>query len=65
MQHEAKPTPRAKCSVEASDSAERVDAGVDRSGIRELLRLTPAQRIATLPDEAAFIERLRTARRIS
>ena len=51
--------------IDASDPAERVGAGVDRSGIRALLRLTPAQRLATLQDEAAFIARLRTARRIS
>jgi transcriptional regulator with XRE-family HTH domain len=37
-------------------------AGVDRSEIRELLRMTPAQRLATLVTEAAAAERLVDAR---
>jgi hypothetical protein len=63
MQHEGEPT---RDPDHRNGRPERVGAGVDRSGIRELLRLTPAPRIATLEEEeAAFIDQLRTARPIS
>jgi len=38
--------------------------GVDRTAIRELLRMTPAQRARSLVDEAATHERLARARRV-
>jgi len=49
---------------ETIESLPRAGEGVDRNGIRELLRRTPAERLATLPDEAATMERLRAARRV-
>lgn len=49
---------------ESLESVPRAGEGVDRSGIRELLRLTPRQRLATLPDEAATLDRVRAARRV-
>ena len=64
-QHESDAMRGSDREIEASGPAERVGVGVDRSGIRELLRLTPAERLATLQEEAAFIARLRTARRVS
>ena len=39
-------------------------AGVDRSGVRELLKMSPAQRLATLVEEARATERLAGARRL-
>lgn len=39
-------------------------SGVDRTGIRELLRLTAAERLAGLVDEAAAAERLAGAHRL-
>jgi transcriptional regulator with XRE-family HTH domain len=39
-------------------------AGVDRSGIRALLALTPAQRLATLVAEGPALERFAHARRL-
>jgi transcriptional regulator with XRE-family HTH domain len=36
--------------------------GVDRSGIRDVLARTPAERIASLTDEASTLERLSKAR---
>jgi len=42
----------------------RAGVGVDRTGIRALLRLTPAQRLGTLQEEAATLERLLAARRV-
>ena len=41
----------------------RAGVGVDRTEIRELLALTPGQRLGTIADEAAFQERLSRARR--
>ena len=35
--------------------------GVDRTGIRELLRMTPEERVASLVEEVAALERLRAA----
>jgi predicted transcriptional regulator len=41
----------------------RLGVGVDRTVIRELLRLTPRERIQRAAQEAAFLERFLTARR--
>jgi transcriptional regulator with XRE-family HTH domain len=49
---------------ETIESLPRAGEGVDRSGICELLHLTPAERIATLPDEAAAMDRLLSASRV-
>ena len=49
---------------ETIEALPRAGEGVDRTGIREQLRLTPAERLATLPDEAATLDRLRAARRV-
>jgi hypothetical protein len=38
--------------------------GIDRTAIRALLRLTPAERLNTLRDEARTLERLLSARRV-
>ncbi len=38
--------------------------GVDRTGIRALLRLTPAQRLGTLREEASTLDRLLTVRKL-
>ena len=38
--------------------------GVDRTEIRRLLSLTPAQRLASLVEEARVMDRLNHARRI-
>jgi transcriptional regulator with XRE-family HTH domain len=43
----------------------RAGAGVDRTTIRALLALTPAGRLASLPAEAATLDRLDRARRIA
>ena len=40
----------------------RAGDGVDRTTIRSLLALSPRDRLATLPDEAALLERLAAAR---
>ena len=37
--------------------------GIDRTEISALLRLTPAERLRTLQDEASVLERLLSARR--
>jgi predicted transcriptional regulator len=42
----------------------RAGIGVDRTGIRALLRLTPAQRLGTLREEASTLDRLLTARKL-
>jgi transcriptional regulator with XRE-family HTH domain len=42
----------------------RPGVGIDLSGIRALLELTPAQRVETLRDEAATLARLTGARRL-
>jgi transcriptional regulator with XRE-family HTH domain len=39
----------------------RLGAGVDRSLIREMLRRTPAERLASMEDEAAFLATLERA----
>jgi transcriptional regulator with XRE-family HTH domain len=49
---------------EVLEAMPRAGAGVDRSTIRELLALTPAERLATLPAEAATLDRLAAARRV-
>ena len=43
----------------------RAGAGVDRTTIRALLALTPAGRLASLPAEAATLDRLDRARRVA
>jgi predicted transcriptional regulator len=43
----------------------RAGVGIDRSEIRALLALTPAQRAATLIDEAKTLDRLDRARRVN
>src|SRR5258708_33135001 len=48
---------------EGLGTAPLAGAGVDRSGIHALLAMTPAQRLATLVEEAPVIERLEAARR--
>jgi predicted transcriptional regulator len=42
----------------------RAGAGIDRTEIRELLALTPAERVAALVDEARTLDRLIHARRM-
>jgi len=42
----------------------RAGSGIDRTEIRVLLALSPAQRMASLVDEAPAMDRLRQARRI-
>jgi hypothetical protein len=42
----------------------RAGVGIDRTGIRALLALTPAQRIAMLRDEATTLARLSDARQL-
>ena len=42
----------------------RSGVGIDRTGIRALLTLTPAQRLETLRDEAVTLARLTGARRL-
>jgi transcriptional regulator with XRE-family HTH domain len=49
---------------ETLESLPRAGEGIDRSGIRELLRLTPRERLASLPDEVALLDRLHAARRV-
>jgi transcriptional regulator with XRE-family HTH domain len=48
---------------EAIDVVPIAGVGIDRTGIRTLLSLTPAERIATLRDEAATLDRVAVARR--
>jgi len=43
----------------------RAGSGIDRTEIRVLLALSPAQRIAALIDEASALDRLTQSRRIS
>jgi predicted transcriptional regulator len=38
--------------------------GIDRTEIRALLKLTPAERLRTLRDEATTLDRLTSARRV-
>ena len=49
---------------EAIEAVPRAGLGVDRSTIRALLAMTPAERLATLPAEAAALERLAAARQL-
>lgn len=49
---------------ETIEALPRAGVGIDRSEIRVLLALTPAQRAATLVDEARTLERLNRARRV-
>jgi predicted transcriptional regulator len=42
----------------------RAGDGIDRTAIRELLEMSPEQRLSTLPAEAAFLDRLASARRV-
>lgn len=48
---------------ETVEALPRPGIGVDRTGIRALLAVSPAERAATLVDEAATFERLAAARR--
>ncbi len=49
---------------ESIEALPRAGDGVDRTAIRALQRLTPAERLATLRDEARTLERLQMARRV-
>jgi len=49
---------------ETMEVVPRPGVGIDRTGIRALLALTPAQRVETLRDEAATLARLTGARRL-
>lgn len=42
----------------------RAGVGIDRTGIRALLALTPAERLASVVEEARTMERLGRARRV-
>jgi transcriptional regulator with XRE-family HTH domain len=49
---------------ESIEARPRLGQGVDRSLIRDMLRRTPAERLASLGEEAAFVDTLdRAARR--
>lgn len=48
---------------ESIEALPRLGVGVDRSLIREMLRRTPAQRLASLSEEAEFVGKLDRARR--
>src|SRR5260370_32780074 len=50
---------------ETIEAVPRAGSGIDRTGIRELLTLTPAQRIASLVEEAPTMDRLGSARRVN
>ncbi|HEX5266625.1 MAG TPA: helix-turn-helix domain-containing protein [Acidimicrobiales bacterium] len=52
----------AACGEEL-EARPQLGAGIDRTGIRELVRLTPAERIAGLVEEASAAERIAQARR--
>lgn len=49
---------------ETVEAIPQLGIGIDRTEIRVLLALTPAQRVATLADEAQTLDRLSRARRI-
>lgn len=49
---------------ESLEARPRLGVGVDRSLIREMLRRTPAERLASMGDEAAFLDTLDRARRV-
>jgi transcriptional regulator with XRE-family HTH domain len=49
---------------ETIEAVAQLGVGIDRTQIRVLLALTPAQRVATLADEAPTLDRLSRARRI-
>jgi len=51
----------AACGEEL-EAMPRAGDGVDRTTIRDLLALSPAERLATLPAEAAMLDRLARAR---
>lgn len=46
------------------EAVPRAGVGIDRTEIRELLALTPAERVATLAEEATVLARLGRAHRI-
>lgn len=50
---------------ETIEALPRAGSGIDRTEIRVLLALSPAQRIAALIDEASALDRLTRSRRIS
>jgi predicted transcriptional regulator len=49
---------------EQLDALPRAGDGVDRAPIRDLMEMSPGERLATLPAEAAVLERLASARRV-
>lgn len=49
---------------ETIEALPRAGVGVDRTGIRALLALTPVQRLGTLREEASTLDRLLNARRV-
>jgi transcriptional regulator with XRE-family HTH domain len=49
---------------EELDAMPRAGDGVDRTPIRELLGMSPEERLASLPAEAAFLDQLAAARRV-
>jgi len=49
---------------ESLEAIPRAGVGIDRTQIRELLALTPAERVAALAHEATILDRLGRARRI-
>ena len=49
---------------ETVETVTKLGVGIDRTQIRVLLALTPAQRVATLADEAPTLSRLIGSRRI-
>lgn len=48
---------------EALDAVPKRGVGVDRSLVRDMLRRSPAQRLASVPEEADFLLTLDAARR--
>jgi len=50
---------------EGLGAAPAAGRGVDRSGIRVLLAMTPSQRLQSLVDEAPLLLRFEAARRVS
>jgi transcriptional regulator with XRE-family HTH domain len=50
---------------ETIEAVPRAGEGVDRTTIRALLAMTPAERVASLPAEAAVLDRLAAARRLA
>jgi predicted transcriptional regulator len=49
---------------ETVEALPRAGVGIDRTGIRELLALTPGERLASLAEEAETFNRISGARRV-